>query len=658
MTRQSSFTKLFEPAKINSMELPNRIVMPAMTMMYAGEWGEMTDTMIEYYLTRAKGGVGLIIVQASIAQIAFDPYRFFERMVRIDNDCFIAGLYELVETVHATPAKICFQLSPGAGAQAWGGLWTTLFQSDNEIELVSPSGIPSPHVQRKCRPLTISEIEKIVELTGLAAGRIKKAGADAVELHAHGGYLIAQFMSPYFNKRTDKYGGSVDGRIRFLLEIVEAMRSNVGADFPIIVKYSIAEYWSGGRESEESQYIAKQLERVGVDAIDISVGIYGSRLPITAPMYINEGYLLPLAKIIREVVKLPLIVSGRLDNLDLAEQVLREGKADFIGMGRPLLADPELPKKVAQGRTEEIRRCIFCNWCREAMFVHKPVRCAINPVLGRERRYGTIRPAEQKKKVLVVGAGPAGMEAARVAALRGHEVVVYEKTHSLGGKLILASKPPHKEVLRRIIDYYSVMFRKLSNVRVELGKERSAQDIVREKPDVVIIATGGEPLIPDLPGVHRSNVVTSFQVLAGEAEVGQRVVVAGGSTIGCEIANFLASQGREISIVEMLDEVGIDMERWTRMLLMDELSERKVRIITGAKIEEITDQGAIALDKSGNHVTIEGDTVVLALGVKPVGELGRELTGRIKEVYTVGDARQPGHIQDAISNGYTVAYEI
>lgn len=658
MVKQSSFTKLFEPAKIGRLDLPNRIVMPAITTLYAGEWGEMTDTMIDYYLARAKGGVGLIIVQPCVAQTTIDQYRYMARVLRIDENHFIAGLSQMVETIHNTKTKVCFQVTPGAGAQAWADLWRTAPSSDKEIERVSPSGIPSPYTKRKCRPLTVAEIEKIVELTGLAAGRIKQAGADAVELHAHGGYLIAQFMSPYFNKRRDKYGRNIDGRLRFLLETVKAMRNNVGADFPIIVRYSIAEYWSGGRESGESQYIAKQLEQAGVDAIDISVGIYGSKLPATAPMYIPEGYLLTSAQTIREAVKLPLIVAGRLDNLALAEQVLIEGKADFIGMGRPLIADPDLPRKAAEGRAEEIRRCLFCNWCRESLFLHKPMRCSVNAVAGLESRYGIIKPAEQKKRVLVLGAGPGGMEAARIAALRGHEVTLYEKADSLGGQLTLASKPPHKEVFRNIIDYYSVVLSKLSNVSTELGKERIARDIAGEKPDVVIVATGGEPFIPDLPGVHGSKVVTSFQVLAGEVEVGPKVIIAGGGSVGCETANYLARQGREVTIVEMLDEVATDMERWTRMALMDELSQGKVKIITGAEIQKITDRGVTAVDKSANPITIEGDTVVLALGVKPVSELGRELAGKIKEVYTIGDSRKPGRILDAISNGYAVAYEI
>ncbi len=657
MINKSSFTKLFEPAKIGRLDLLNRIVMPAITTLYAGEWGEMTDTMIDYYVARAKGGVGLIIVQPCVAQTTIDRFRYMAKVLRIDEDHFIAGLSQLVDAIHNTKTKVCFQLTPGAGAQAWGGLWTTTSSSDEDIERVSPSGVPSPHIQRKCRPLTIMEIEKMVELTGRAAGRIKQAGADAVELHAHGGYLIAQFMSPYFNKRQDRYGRNVDGRLRFLVEIVEAMRHNVGADFPIIVRYSIAEYWSGGRESGESQYIAHKLEQAGVDAIDVSVGIYGSKLPATAPMYIPEGYLLPSAQIVREAVKLPLIVAGRLDNLNLAEQVLREGKADFIGMGRPLVADPDLPRKVLEGRVAEIRKCIFCNWCRESLFLYKPMRCSVNAVAGREGDYEIIRPAAQKK-VYIIGAGPAGMEAARVAALRGHNVTLYEKTDSLGGgQLTLASRPPHKEVFKNIIDYYSAIFQ-LSNVSIEVGKEKSARDIVEAKPDVVIVATGGEPLVPDIADVQKNHVVTSFQVLAGEVQTGQRVIIVGGGSVGCETANHLAGQGREVTVVEMLDEVGIDMERWTRMALMDELSQGKVKIITGAIIEKITDQGVTAVNKSGSPFTIEGDTVVLACGVRPVSSLEEELTGKIDEVYIIGDARSPGRIMDAIADGYAIACEI
>jgi len=365
--------------------------------------------------------------------------------------------------------------------------------------------------------------------------------------------------------------------------------------------------------------------------------------------------MIHLAEAIREVVGIPVIVPGRLGDPELAEKVLEEGKADFVALGRPLIADPDWPNKVAEGHIEDVRKCLSCNTCLGTIFSGRPLRCAVNAEAGREGKL-KIEPSDKVKKVMVVGAGPAGMEAARVAGLRGHKVALYEKTNELGGgQLKLAMTPPHKEELRYIVDYYSAQFRKLDNVKVEFGKEVNAELVEKEDPDVVVIATGGRALVPKIPGVKKENVVTAHDVLAGKAKVGEKVIVAGGGLVGCETANFLAAQEKKVTIIEMLDEIANDVEPITRGVLLQELAEKGVETLTQMKIDEITDEGVVVIDKKQNRKLFKSDTIVLALGAESVNMLQKELEGKVPELYVIGDSREPGKIVNAIHDGYHVA---
>ncbi|MFC1981265.1 FAD-dependent oxidoreductase [Chloroflexota bacterium] len=659
MSHVQVFDKLFEPGRIGSLELKNRIVMASMGTGLESINGEVTPALVRWFERRARGGMGLILTGAFRTSTVIDPVRSQpSALARVDDSGYMPGLYSLAEAVHDAGSKICIQLSPGGGAQSSGGSWKIGEEFNEDVGPVGPSPVPAPLVEKMPRELTTSEVERIVQLFGFRTGQLSSVGFDGISVHAHAGYLVSEFLSPYFNKRRDKYGGSQEGRFRFLLELVESARANTPQDLAIIVKYSIDEFLKGGGGIKEAQALASRLQQAGVDAIDISAGGYGSTLPVTAPMYFGEGYMVPLSKAIKEVVNIPVIVSGRLDNPVMAEQVLKDGKADFIGMGRPLIADPDLPLKVADGRTEQIRRCISCNTCRENVVTLKPIRCAVNAVAGREEQYESITPARKKKKVMVIGGGPAGMEAARVAALRGHSVTLYEKDDALGGQLKLAAVPPHKDILRRIINFYSVAFQQLGNLKVQLGIEVNAGEIAREKPDVVIVATGGEPLIPEIKGAGKSNVITAFQALDG-AKVGKRVVVIGGNLVGCETANFFSERGKEVTIVKRRPgTIGGDMERWTQAALTQELSEKGVRVIDGHDVEAITDDGIVTINKEGQKTAIGADTIVLARGLKPVNRLAEEATGLAREVYLIGDAMKPGRIQDAISRGYVMGYTI
>ena len=635
--------------------------MPPMCTRLCGLWGEVTDNLIEWYVRRARGGAALVVVEVAHIATAVEPLRYTTRMLRADDDSYFPGLFQLAEAVHDAGAKIGLQLQVGTGIRAASGPWAPLGREYiDENAQVAASVVPSPVMGRRVRELTIDEIGKMVELVGHAARRVKQVGFDAIEINAHAGYLLAEFMSPYFNKRVDQYGGSLDGRLRFLFEIIDSVRENVGPGFPLIVKYAIEEGIEGGRDIKEGKIIAECLQRRGINAISVSIGTVGAKLGAIAPMYFPEGHMLPLAEALKEVVQIPVILSGRVGNPVLAERVLKEGKADFIGLGRPLIADPDWVKKVAEGRVKQIRLCIACNDCSKVTILDKgPLRCTVNATAGREREYGMIMPAKRVKKVVVIGAGPAGMEATRVAALRGHQVTLYERTNELGGgQLRLASTPPHKEVLKYIVDYYSEIFKQLNNVKVKLGEDVTAQEILDEKSDTVIIATGAEPLIPNIPGIDHTRVAPAFDVLAAKAKVGEIVAVIGGGSVGCETANFLAKQGKKVTIIEMLDAVATDMENRVWAALSDELSKSKVKMITGAKLIAVSNGVALIIDKEGHEISLNSETIILACGRKTANALAKELAGKVKELYTIGDAKQPRTIRNAISDGYTLAYHL
>jgi len=452
------YEKLFEKARIGNLELKNRIAMAPMGTSLESVWGEITDDSIAWYVARARGGAGLIFTGGIFAATTVDPLRNPLLCPRIDDDCFRTGLARLSEAVHEAGAKIAAQLVLGCGLQAAGGPWEVGRQAREEVVAVSSSPSISPTTKRMARELAVAEIRKMVELFAQGVVRARDTGYDLVEINSHGGHLIPQFMSPYYNKRTDEYGGSFERRLRFLIELVEAGRQAAGPLFPITVKYSIDEYVDGGLHVEDSKKIALMLEKAGVSGITVSAGTHGGKVPTVAPAYFPEGYMIPLGEALKSVARVPVLLPGRLGNPDLAEKVLQEGKADIISLGRPLIADPDWPNKVFQGRASEIRRCIACNECIKGVFSKSPLlRCTVNAVAGRERRFEALVAAPTARRVIVVGAGPAGMEAARVAALRGHDVTLRDGGGHLGGQIAMGSVPPHKEVLRWIVDRKSVV---------------------------------------------------------------------------------------------------------------------------------------------------------------------------------------------------------
>ncbi len=604
--------------------------------------------------TRAKSGIAFIITEIVVCATQIDPLRARQNLLRIDDDHYRVGMARLANAVHNAGAKIGVQLSLGFGAQARGGPWEMGRQVYEEVSPVSSSNVPSPRVPKPPRALSTWEVESMVELYGRGAMRVADAGFDFIELHAHSGHLIAQFLSPYFNKRTDKYGGDFDGRFRLLRELIEVVHTTVGQDFPLECRFSIDEFIPGGRTLQDGQKLAQYIEKAGVNAINVSAGIHGAKIQALPTMYHPDGTFLPLAKAVKDVVKIPVFSAGKLGNPEIAEKALRDGVVDFVLWGRPLICDPELPKKVAEGRTDEIRRCIACNSCSLAEKRQTLMYCAVNPVAGFERWYGTITKAEKPKKVIVVGAGPGGMEAARAAALKGHDVTIYDKGSALGGLLGIGSVPPHKESLTWITNYYTKMFQ-LNHVKVVLNKEVTADMLIKEKPDAVILATGGEPIIPDFPK-DGAKVINAYDLLRGDATAGDTVVVIGGGLVGMETADFLAAKGKKVTIVEMLKEIGTGLEARNLLALKTELSERNVKVATSVKVEAINSKGVVATDSQGKRVNFPADTVVLACGVKTPDSMQAALAGKIKDVFVVGDASKPGLIRDAVSAGFMVVF--
>jgi NADPH-dependent 2,4-dienoyl-CoA reductase/sulfur reductase-like enzyme len=507
------------------------------------------------------------------------------------------------------------------------------------------------------RELTVEEIHSIVLKFALAAVGAKLAGFDFVELHGAHGYLLSQFFSPAFNRRTDEYGGDLAGRMRFAVECVSTTRAAVGEDYPIFFRVGAWEDMADGIRTKQAVRFAAELERAGVDVIDVSVGYLsepgsGASPGPDKPM----GTFVHLAEAIKKKVTIPVVAVGRLNTPDIAEALLAEGKADLVAIGRQLIADPLWPKKVGAGQTEDIVPCLSCNICLDTVFATKELKCSVNASLAKEVEY-TLRPAETKKKVLVVGGGPAGMETARTAAIRGHEVVLWEKKEKLGGQLLLAAVAPHKEVISRLNKYMAGQLKK-AGVQVLLGHEVTAESVKAMRPEVVVLATGSTPFIPDIPGVRSDNVVLALDVLDGWEGVGDRVVVIGGELVGCETADYLAQKGKIVTIVRRGPSIAASVNPQARDNLLARLIKNGVTMLTGVRYEEITDRGLVVTDKEGQRQNIEADTVVLATGAIQNTELVTELEGQDIALHLIGDCVTPGKIVDAIRDGARVGREI
>ena len=641
------YERLFERIKVGKVELRNRLVMPPMDSKYGSETGGITQRHIEFLVERAKGGVGLIIVENMAVE--WPRGQTTPPATRIDEKRFVAALNDLAEAVQAHGAKIAVQITH-AGRQT--NLEATLGE-----ELVSCSDVPHIGSGTKPRPLTVQEILELTDKFAAAAERVKNAGCDAVEIHAAHGYLLSSFLSPLTNKRTDQYGGSLENRVRFLEEVVERTRERVGRDFPILVRLNGSDFLEGGLAIGESKLVAQRLERAGVDAIDVSAAMYESAKWMFPSMMMPDACNVHLAEEIKKVVAIPVIAVGKISSPEVAERILRQEQADLVAMGRALLADPELPRKAAEGREGEIRPCIYCNQgCLGRIVKALRMRCSVNAAVGREGEY-QLRPTSRPRKVLIVGGGPAGLEAARVARLRGHEVILCERNDALGGQLLWASAAPFKAEIRKFIHYLANEMTRLE-VDVRLGEEVTARDVEQIAPDVVVIATGATPEIPEIPGLDRRDVLTANQVLAETHEIGERVIIAGGGQVGCETAEFLAQKGKKVTIVEMLDNVAHDAELTTKIFYDESFGQQRVRLLTGSRVCEIRDGGVQVITKDLEDRFIEADTVVFALGSRSERDLAEKLQGTVPELHLIGDCVTPRTILEAVAEGSRIGLSL
>lgn len=634
--KSSKPVKACSPITVGNVEIKNRFVVAPMVTVYCDQDGMATERFIRYHEEKARGGWGLITVE----DYAVDPIGRGFWTPGLWKDEQIPSHAELVCRVHEAGAKIMAQIYH-CGRQTVSALVGE--------QPVSASPLPCPILGEVPRQLTVPEIKKIVSQFGDTALRAKKAGFDGVQVHGAHGYLIAQFMSKYSNKRCDEYGGTLENRIRFPLEIVADIRKKCGPDFLVDFRISGDEFVPGGRTIEETKLIAMQLEKQGIDMIHVSAGTYESTWSIIPPMNITNGWIADLAAEVKKVVDIPVTTVGRFNDPMLAESILASGKADLVAMGRASLADPELPKKYFEGRYEDIRPCIGCQQgCLEVLFNNEPIRCLVNPTLGFEYQ-DELKKAEKPKKVTVVGAGPAGLEAARAAALAGHEVTLYEKTDRFGGQFTTAAIPPVKGDLAAYVSWAAKQLEKLG-VDIRMNTEYTAELCDREKPDRVILAAGAEHKKPDIPGINGSNLVTATDVLWGRAATGQKVVVAGGGMIGSETATYLASLGRQVTIVEMLSAVAADEEFTRRVLMMKMFEEMHINVMTDTKITMIT-AGGVQVETGPDTTEITADTVVLALGMTPVNSLVDELEG-MADVVVVGDAQEARNALEAAREGF------
>lgn len=641
------YTKLFQKGKIGKLKLKNRTVMTAMGVSLANPTGEANDNIIRYYEERAKGGCGLIITEVTRID---DEYGVgTSNQLSVTDPKNVPQLQRLVDTVHKYDTKLFVQLHhPGrqTSSALIGGK-----------QSVAPSPIMCKFIGEMPRELTTKECEDIRDAFIKGAVIAQMAGADGVELHAAHGYLLNEFLSPYTNKRTDQYGGSEENRLRLLSEIISGIRACCGPMYPISVRISADEFVDGGLRLEDTLKISIELEKLGIDAINVSTGIYESMNTIVEPGSYEQGWKKKYAKEIKKHVNIPVIAVNNIKEPSVAENLLNEDVCDFIGLGRSLLADPEWVNKAKNGKEDTIRSCIGCLYCFETLGKGKHIACTVNARLGRENEYSEFKKDGNNQVIAVVGGGPSGMEAARVLAERDFKVVLFEKKDRLGGTLNIADKPLLKEKITKFTNNM-VNELKQDNIEIRYNTKNVLEEVKALNPISVFIASGASPIVPNsIEGIHNENVVKAEDVLVEAVKLKGKVAVIGSGMTGCETAEFLAHQGCSVSLIEMAPQVGLGIYPPVLSDLFERFNKYNPEVLVNHKLTKVTEKGIELLNTESNTtVSKDVDYVVLALGVSPNEEFVSEFEKEFDNVRVLGDASKGGRIVDAIADGFGKAF--